>query len=73
VGAVTPGIHLRWLPGARIEFPYRERTMGVARSGGNRMTLDDFGVVRLEGAICQASHVPPHRGGGVGACSSMTL
>jgi hypothetical protein len=29
VGAVTPGIHLRWLPGARVEFPYRERTMGV--------------------------------------------
>ena len=29
VWAVTPGIHLRWLPGARIEFPYRERTMGV--------------------------------------------
>ena len=24
---VTPGIHLRWLPGARIEFPYRERTL----------------------------------------------
>ena len=24
VGAVTPGIHLRWLPGARVEFPYRE-------------------------------------------------
>jgi hypothetical protein len=36
VGEVTPGIHLRWLPGARVEFPYRERTMkvtpGVARS-----------------------------------------
>jgi hypothetical protein len=29
VGAVTPGIHLRWLPGARVEFPYRERTLGV--------------------------------------------
>ena len=29
MGAVTPGIHLRWLPGARVEFPYRERTMGV--------------------------------------------
>jgi hypothetical protein len=24
VGAVTPGSHLRWLPGARVEFPYRE-------------------------------------------------
>ena len=23
-GARTPGIHLRWLPGARVEFPYRE-------------------------------------------------
>jgi hypothetical protein len=29
MGAATPGIHLRWLPGARVEFPYRERTMGV--------------------------------------------
>ena len=29
MGAGTPGIHLRWLPGARVEFPYRERTMGV--------------------------------------------
>jgi hypothetical protein len=35
VGAVTPGIHLRWLPGARVEFPYRERTMEVEfESGG---------------------------------------
>jgi hypothetical protein len=34
VGAVTPGIHLRWLPGARIEFPYRERTMGVEFGAG---------------------------------------
>ena len=30
MGAVTPGLHLRWLPGARVEFPYRERTLGVA-------------------------------------------
>jgi hypothetical protein len=29
VGAATPGIHLRWLRWARVEFPYRERTMGV--------------------------------------------
>ena len=29
VAPVTPGIHLRWLPGARVEFPYRERTLGV--------------------------------------------
>ena len=29
VGAVTPGIHLRWLPGARLEFPYREPHDGV--------------------------------------------
>ncbi len=29
VGAVTPGIHLRWLPGARVEFPYREPHDGV--------------------------------------------
>jgi hypothetical protein len=29
VGAVTPGIHLRWLPGASVEFPRRERTLGV--------------------------------------------
>jgi hypothetical protein len=37
VGAVTPGIHLRWLPGARVEFPYRERTMEVEfESGGRR-------------------------------------
>jgi hypothetical protein len=33
VGAVTPGIHLRWLPGARVEFPYRERTLEVALGG----------------------------------------
>jgi hypothetical protein len=30
VEEVTPGIHLRWLPGARVEFPYRERTLEVA-------------------------------------------
>ena len=36
VAPVTPGIHLRWLPGARVEFPYRERTMGVARDRGIR-------------------------------------
>jgi hypothetical protein len=28
--AVTPGIHLRWLPGAKLEFPDRERTLGFA-------------------------------------------
>ena len=64
---VTPGIHLRWLPGARVEFPYRERTIQVARRGAHRVTVDDFGVERLERAICQASHVRPHRGGGAGA------
>jgi len=29
VGATGPGNHLRWLPGVKIEFSYRERTMGV--------------------------------------------
>jgi hypothetical protein len=29
VGEVTPGIQLRWLPGAKREFPYREGTLGV--------------------------------------------
>ena len=29
VGAVTPRIHLRWIPGAEVEFPYRERTLEV--------------------------------------------
>ncbi len=33
MGAVTPGIHLRWLPGAAVEFPYRERTLEVALAG----------------------------------------
>jgi hypothetical protein len=45
VGAVTPSNHLRWLPGTKREFPYRERTIQVARRGGNRVTLDDFGVL----------------------------
>ena len=44
MGAVTPGIHLRWLPGAKREFPCRERTMQIARRSGNRVTLADFGV-----------------------------
>jgi len=67
VGAVTLGIHLRWLPRASVEFPYRERTIQVARRGAHRVTVDDFGVERLERAICHASHVRPHRGGGAGA------
>ena len=67
MGAVTPGIHLRWLPGDKREFPDRQRTMQVARSDGNRVTSDDFGAERLERTICQASHVRPHRGGGAGA------
>ena len=40
--AATPGIHLRWLPGARVEFPYRERTMGVEFGTGG---LRPMGVV----------------------------
>ncbi len=47
VGAKTPGIHLRWLPGATIEFPYRERTMKDCRSRGNCPNFDDFGVLAL--------------------------
>ncbi len=42
VAPVTPGIHLRWLPGARVEFPYRERTMGVVLGTGG---LGSMGVV----------------------------
>ena len=42
VAPVTPGIHLRWLPGARVEFPYRERTMGVVPWTGG---LGSMGVV----------------------------
>jgi hypothetical protein len=41
VGAKTPGIHLRWLPGARIEFPYRERTMGVEFGAGGWGSMGD--------------------------------
>jgi hypothetical protein len=73
VGAVPPVSHLRWLPGAKVEFPYGERTTHVTRSGGNRVTLPDFGVVRLTHAICQASRALPSHGGGAGACSSMTV
>ena len=42
VGAVTPGIHLRWLPGDKREFPSRERKMGVVLGTGG---LDSMGVV----------------------------
>ena len=46
---VTPGIHLRWLPGARIEFPYRERTMGVEFGAGG---------VGIDGRCCGAGLGP---------------
>ena len=51
VAPVTPGIHLRWLPGARVEFPYRERTMGVEFESGGRCPM---GVVmcRCRGRFC---------------------
>ena len=42
VAPVTPGSHLRWLPGARVEFPYRERTMQVVLGTGG---LGSMGVV----------------------------
>ena len=38
-GAVTPGIHLRWLPGARVEFPSRDRTLGVEFGSGGRRPM----------------------------------
>ena len=41
----TPGIHLRWLPGAKREFPYRERTMEVA--SGVAGTESEKGVILL--------------------------
>jgi hypothetical protein len=41
----TPGIHLRWLPGAKREFPYRERTMEVAP--GVAGTESEKGVILL--------------------------
>ena len=42
--AATPGIHLRWLLGARVEFPYRERTMEVEfGTGGLRLMGDVVG------------------------------
>ena len=50
MGAVTPGSHLRWLPGAKLEFPYGERTLPVALRGVG-VTLDDFGVGGLACAI----------------------
>ena len=48
MGAATPGIHLRWLPGARVEFPYRERTIEVEfGTGGWRPMGDGNGVGTL--------------------------
>ena len=39
--AATPGIHLRWLLGARVEFPYRERTMEVEFGTGGLRPMGD--------------------------------
>jgi hypothetical protein len=71
VVVVTPGIHLRWLPGARIEFPYRERTLdaefGTGPSGpmsglvgGSR---GSFGVMTDERPLTGISKRPPGGGG----------
>ena len=43
-GAETLGIHLRWLPGAKVEFPYRERTLEVEFGAGAWHPMGD--VVR---------------------------
>ena len=56
---VTPGIHLRWLPGARIEFPYRERTLeaefGTGPSGPMSVLVGgsrgSFGVMTDERSL----------------------
>ena len=68
--AATPGIHLRWLPGARIEFPYRERTLdaefGTGPSGpmsglvgGSR---GSFGVMTDERPLPMQPNKEPKKG-----------
>jgi hypothetical protein len=64
MGAATPGIHLRWLPGARVEFPYRERTMGVEFGTGGTTPDGHCGESALRRMSFEAD------GGVGGACAS---